>query len=107
MSAHLIFLFLFQGGIAFGFSYVIIRVMMGGLKDDSRQRMVAGLGKIRLLILGSAVIFPLAMFSAYYKSLPEGQPVSLAVWPAIWILVILLALVGGITIGMRFKEVTK
>lgn len=103
MSAHLIFLFLFQGGIAFGFSYFIVRVMMGGLGDHARKRMVAAIRKIRLLILGTAVIFPLAMFSAYYKSLPEEQPISLAIWPAIWILVILLALAGGLSMGMRYR----
>ncbi len=107
MSAHLIFLFLFQGGIAFAFSYFIVRVLLGGLDVDGRRRMVAGIRKIRMLILGASILFPLAMFAAYYKSLPAEQPVSLAIWPAVWILVILLALVTGLTWGMRTNPVEK
>ena len=103
MSAHLIFLFFFQGGLAFAFSYFLVKVLLGGLDDERHKRMVRGIKMIRLLVIFSGLILPLAMFGAYYKSLPEGQSVALAIWPAVWILVILLALVIGITIGMRSK----
>ena len=80
---------------------------MDNITEQARERTVAGMRKIRLLILGTSVIFPLAMFSAYYKSLPDGQPVSLAIWPAVWILVILMALAGGMTMGMRYHQPTQ
>jgi hypothetical protein len=31
------------------------------------------------------------MFLAYYKSLPDGEPTTIALWPAIWIFMILAA----------------
>jgi len=101
MSAHLIFLFFFQGGLAFAFSYFIVRVLLGGLDQDRRVQMIQGMRKIRLMVIFASLILPVAMFGAYYKSLPEGQSVALAVWPAVWILVIMAALVTGISLGMR------
>jgi hypothetical protein len=43
------------------------------------------------------------LFAAYYKSLPEGKPVSLAVWPGVWMLIILLAVILALTVAMRGK----
>jgi hypothetical protein len=107
MSAHLIFLFFFQGGLAFAFSYFIVRVMVTGLNQDGRDRMIKGMNKIMLLGILASVVLPLAMFGAYYKSLPEGQSIALAIWPAIWILVIMVALLIGISMGMRAKPNNK
>lgn len=103
MSAHLIFLFFFQGGLAFAFSYFIVKVVLSGLDADTHKRMIQGMQKIRLVVIFSSLVFPLAMFGAYFKSLPEGQSVALAIWPAIWILVIMLALIVGISVGMRTR----
>ena len=103
MSAHLIFLFFFQGGLAFAFSYFIVRVLLGGLDADAHKRMIHGMQKIRLLVIFASLVLPLAMFGAYYKSLPEGQSVPLAIWPAVWILVIMLALIVGISVGMHTR----
>ena len=103
MSAHLIFLFFFQGGLAFAFSYFIVRVLVTGLDQVGRDRLVKGMNKIMVLGILASVILPLAMFGAYYKSLPEGQSIALAIWPAIWILVIMVALLIGTSMGMRAK----
>lgn len=100
MSVHLIFLFLFQGGLAFAFTYFIARVLLGGADQDG-SRMAGGIRKIRLVVLGSALVLPLAMFAAYYKSLPEDASTSLALWPAAWILVILLAVVAALSLALQ------
>ncbi len=107
MSTNLIFLFFFQGGLAFAFSYFIVRVMVTGLDQDSRKRMRKGMNKIMLMGVLASIVLPLAMFGAYYKSLPEGQSIALAIWPAVWILVIMVALLTGISMGMRAKPTNK
>jgi hypothetical protein len=107
MSTNLIFLFFFQGGLAFAFSYFIMRVMVTGLDQDGRDRMIKGMKKVTLLGILASVVLPLAMFGAYYKSLPEGQSIALAIWPAVWILVIMVALLIGISMGMRAKPPNK
>ncbi|HSH10012.1 MAG TPA: hypothetical protein VK995_06460 [Oceanipulchritudo sp.] len=101
MGVHLIFLFLFQGGLAFAFTYFIARILLGGSEGEGRKRMIGGMRKIRLIVFAMAVILTPSMFFAYYKSLPEGQPVSLAVWPAVWILVILLAVILALQIALH------
>ncbi len=101
MSVHLIFLFLFQGGLAFAFSYFIARVLVDGAVGESRSSMLRGICKIRLVVVISSVVLPLVMFAAYYKSLPEDASVSLALWPAAWILVILLSVVAALTLAMQ------
>ncbi|MEX0326059.1 MAG: hypothetical protein AB3N33_08235 [Puniceicoccaceae bacterium] len=103
MSAHLIFLFLFQSGLAFAFSYFITRILLGGNEGSSRESMLTGIRKIRLVVAAFTVILPLAMFFAYMKSLPEGKSLSLAVWPAVWIFMILAAVILALTMAMRSK----
>ena len=103
MSAHLIFLFIFQSGLAFAFSFFITRVLLGGNEGESRESLLVGIRKIRLVVLASAVLLPPAMFLAYYKSLPEGESISLAIWPAVWILMILLAVIGALSLAMQRK----
>jgi hypothetical protein len=105
MSFHLLFLFIFQSGLAFAFSYFITRVLLGGHGGDSRESMIAGIRKIRWVVAASALILPPAMFYAYYKSLPEGQSIALAIWPAVWILMILLAVMLALTVAMMRKPV--
>lgn len=103
MSAHLIFLFLFQSGLAFAFSYFITRILLGGNEGPARESMLTGIRKIRLIVAVSAVILPLAMFVAYKQSLPEGQSLALAVWPAVWIFMILLAVILALSLAMWAK----
>ena len=107
MSFHLLFLFVFQGAIAFAFTYVIARVLLGGIDGEARRGMLKGMARIRLLILVCALILPAAMFAAYFKSLPEGQPTSVALLPAIWILLILLALLGALSLAMWQKPMSR
>lgn len=91
MPAHLVFLFLFQSGLAFAFSYFICRLILRGSNTASRPGLLRIVRRVRSLFLIAAFILPPAMFMAYYKSLPEGEPGSIAAWPAVWMLLILLA----------------
>jgi hypothetical protein len=100
MPVHLIFLFLFQSSLAFAFSYFIARIILSGSKDSTRQRVERGLRVIRRIVVALALVLPFLMFIAYYQSLPEGQPTSLAVWPAAWIFMILAAVAIAITIAL-------
>jgi hypothetical protein len=104
MSANLIFLFLFQSGLAFAFSYFITRILLGGHEGDSVDSMKAGIKKVRWVVVASALVLPAAMFVAYFKSLPEGQSIALAIWPAVWILMILLAVILALTLAMRKRD---
>jgi cytochrome bd-type quinol oxidase subunit 2 len=104
MPVHLIFLFFFQGGLAFMFTFVLATVLLKTRDSESRERAVRGIRRIRLIILGATAILPVAMFAAYYGSLPEGKSYTVALWPAAWILVILLAVVAALTIAIRKKE---
>jgi len=103
MGVHLIFLFLFQSGLAFAFSYFIVRVLLGGNEGESRDRLLRGIRKMQWIAAGLAVVMAPAMFFAYLKSLPEGQSISLAVWPAVWILMILLAVILALGMASRRK----
>lgn len=91
MPAHLVFLFLFQSGLAFAFSFFICRLILRGADSARRPSLLRIVRRIRIIFLSAALILPPAMFLAYYKSLPEGEPGSIAAWPAVWMLLILLA----------------
>ncbi len=104
MPVHLIFLFFFQGGLAFMFTYVLATVLLKTRDRDSRQQAIRGIRRIRLIILGAMLVLPVAMFAAYYGSLPEGKSYTVALWPAAWILVILLAVAIALTIAIRKKS---
>ena len=101
MSPHLIFLFLFQGGLAFAFSYFIVRVLLGGSDPAGRENILKGMKTIRKLLIVCTLILPAAMFAAYFKSLPEDASISLAVWPAVWIFVIMAALIAAMSMAMN------
>lgn len=99
MPFHLIFLFLLQSGLAFAFSFFIVRIILGGSEGESREKSRTVIRKTRNVVLGFSVILPPVMFFAYYKSLPPGQSTSLAVWPAAWILMILGAVVLALSVA--------
>jgi hypothetical protein len=101
MPVHLIFLFLFQSGLAFAFSYFIARIVLSGARESSREGLLRGIRMVRLIVGGLCLILPVLMFVAYYQSLPEGKPASLALWPAAWIFMILGAVVAALTLAMR------
>ncbi|MFO7723965.1 MAG: hypothetical protein R6V45_00330 [Oceanipulchritudo sp.] len=101
MPVHLIFLFLFQSGLAFAFSYFIARIVLGGVDKEAPEGIKRGIRIIRRIACGACLILPPLMFLAYFQSLPEGQPAALAVWPAAWILMILAAVVLALTIALH------
>lgn len=86
------------------FTYVLASVLLQTRDADSRQRAVHGIRKIRLIIIGASLLLPVAMFAAYYGSLPEGKSYTVALWPAAWILVILLAVILALSIAIRRKD---
>ncbi|HKJ91451.1 MAG TPA: hypothetical protein VJ960_09990 [Oceanipulchritudo sp.] len=101
MPVHLIFLFLFQSGLAFAFSYFIARIVLGGSEKDPPERIKRGIRTVRRIAAGACLILPPLMFIAYFQSLPEGKPTALAIWPAAWILMILAAVVLALSIALR------
>lgn len=103
MPVHLLFLFLFQSALAFAFSYFIARVIISGSEDDSRDTLIRGISKVRNIALVGAFVLPAAMFVAYYNSLPEGKPATIALWPAGWIFMIMLAVVLALSLAGRGK----
>lgn len=104
MPAHLIFLFLFQSALAFAFSYFIARIIISGSEQESRDKLLRGIGRIRNIALAGTVILPAAMFVAYYNSLPEGKPATIALWPAGWIFMIMLAVVLALSLAARGRK---
>ncbi|NDV60861.1 hypothetical protein G0Q06_00175 [Puniceicoccales bacterium CK1056] len=98
MSFHLIFLFLFQSGLAFAFSYFIAKIVLTGCDEESLPKLRRGLRWIALLTLACSIALPPVMFFAYYKALPEGKPANIALWPAVWIFMILGAVVLALSL---------
>jgi hypothetical protein len=98
MSFHLIFLFLFQSGLAFAFSYFIAKIVVSGCEEESLPGLRRGLRWIALITLACSIALPPVMFYAYYKALPEGKPASIALWPAVWIFMILAAVVIALSL---------
>ena len=63
--------------------------------------MQGGIRKICLGLGGLSLILPVALFAAYYGSLPEGEPIALAIWPAAWMASILLSLILSMSLAMQ------
>ena len=100
MPTYLLFLFLFQGGLAFVFTYFIAILILKGSADGDSQKSLKVIRKLRNSISIGAILIPLAMFVAFYKSLPEDQPTNVAIWPALWIFVILASVVLALTVAI-------
>lgn len=83
------------------FSFVLASVLLNNRDSESRQRIARGVRWVRAIALGSSAVLPVAMFAAYYGSLPEGQSYTVALWPAAWILVILMAIVIALSIAIH------
>jgi hypothetical protein len=101
MPTHIVFLFLFQAGLAFAFSFFITRLLVHGSKRNSSSGLLRIIRRIRIGFCVAAIILPPAMFFAYFKSLPEGQPTSIALWPAAWIFLILAAVPTALWLASR------
>ena len=103
MPFHLIFLFLFQSGLALAFTYFISRVLLGSAEGENPERVKAGMRKVSIGVGVLMIFLPVVMFFAYFKSLPEGKSFTLALWPALWIFMILLGIVLGIVLALVRK----
>jgi len=101
MPVHLLFLFVFQSGLAFAFTLFIAKILLKGESDAGPLHLIAGMRKLRNIIAVVTLILPPAMFFAYYHSLPDGQSTGVAIWPSAWIFMILLALVLALTVAMN------
>jgi len=101
MSGHLILLFLFRAGLTGAFTFFLTRVVVAGSRGPARQRTLRGVERARNAAAGAALLIPLLMFIAFWKSLPEGEQLITAVLPAVWIFMILLAVVLGLTFAIR------
>jgi cytochrome bd-type quinol oxidase subunit 2 len=100
MPVHLLFLFLLQSGLAFAFSFFIARILLNGSKAEGRDKLLAAIRIVRKVVAALALILSPALFFAYYNSLPEGQSAVLALWPAVWIFLILAAVVLALTLAI-------
>ncbi len=103
MSGQLILLFLFQAGLALAFTWFIARVLLGDAAGEARARLRRVLERFRLAVLALALVLPVVLFAVYARSLPEDQPVTLALWPAGWLLLILAGVAGGLTLALRAR----
>lgn len=100
MPVHLLFLFFLQCGLAFVFTYFIARILLKGNQETDSASTISAMRKVRNIITVITVIIPPAMFAAYYQSLPQDQSTAVAIWPSVWIFLILLALVLALTFAM-------
>lgn len=108
MPIHLIFLFLFQSGLAFAFSYFIARVLLNGSQPENLDTFLRGLRFVRNLVMAICLVLPPVVFLAYFKSLPEDKSASVALWPAAWVFVILAAVVAALSIApLRPKQASR
>lgn len=101
MPAHLLFLFIFQSGLAFAFTWFIARVILSGSTEEGRLALQSGMRKVRLIVVILTCVLTPAFFFAYLKSLPEGKSWTLAAWPAAWICMILLSVVIALSLVIR------
>jgi len=94
MSVHLIFLFVFQSGLGFAFAYFITSVIA---KESEGNTILM----VRNILIGINLFFTAFAFLVYKKSLPEGESIKTAVWPAMWIFVVTSGIILGITFAFR------
>lgn len=95
----LLLVFLFQSGLAYAFSYFVCRMVTGD--PDARADTKIVLLKVRTGFIFLSLLLPSAMFLAFWFSLPEGRPATMAALPALWLFLILAAVVVAITRAVR------
>ncbi|MCC5834928.1 MAG: hypothetical protein JJU20_09370 [Opitutales bacterium] len=93
MPFFLVFVFLMMSGIAFVFAWFFAEVVFRDSPDRSLQRFRNGLALFTL-------VFPNVSFGLYYASLPEGESWVTAFYPALWIFMVLGAIVLGVTVAL-------
>lgn len=89
MSPFLILLFGFQSALALAFTFFITRLLLKGVTPEeipaTRKRL------FWVLVGGGAfvVTIPLLVLLAFIASLPEGESIAIAIWPAVWVAMIM------------------
>jgi len=104
MPVMLVVLFLFQGGLAFAFSYFVCTMV---LADEEGFRTAAGIvRKVRTATIGFCVLFPPLLYLVFLKSLPADEPTNVAFWPALWMLILLVSVALALTVALK-RSATK
>lgn len=97
MPFFLVFVFLLMSGIAFVFAWFFSEVVFRESPDRSLRRFRNGLALFTL-------VFPNVSFALYYASLPAGESWLTAFYPALWILIMLVAIIIGMTVGLARRN---
>jgi hypothetical protein len=103
MSGFLLLLFVFQSGLACAFTFFITRLVLQGGQDGGGAAQRKPLPYGWLLGCGAAAscIIPLLVFGAFLASLPEDAERSIAVWPAVWVAMIMFGGWTGAALAIR------
>lgn len=99
MSGFLLLLFLFQSGLAFAFTLFLVRLICRGTPDEELNKTARGLRWFRNGVAIFSLIIPLLVFLAFWASLPPDAEMMTAVWPAVWIAMILAAITMALAVG--------
>lgn len=91
----LLVVFLFQSGLAYAFSYFVCLMVIGEPENFHQTRSI--LLKVRTGVVFLAIIFPSALFLAFWFSLPDDRPVTMAALPALWLFMIITSVGVAIT----------
>lgn len=93
MPFFLVFVFLLMSGIAFVFAWFFAEVVFRESPDRSIKRFRTGLVLF-------ALVFPAMSFGLYYASLPEGQSWVTAFYPALWLFMVITAIIAGMSVAI-------
>lgn len=93
MPFFLVFVFLLMSGIAFVFAWFFAEVVFRDSPKRSLQRFRTGLAVF-------AMVFPFIAYGLYYASLPEGESWVTAFYPALWLFMIIAAIVAGMSVAL-------
>lgn len=94
MPFHLIFVFLLMSSLAFAFAWFFAGILF-------RESPVRNVRRFRNGLAVFTLAFPPVAFALYHASLPEGESWITAFYPALWIAMVLGAMVLGITFARR------
>lgn len=94
LSPGLLFLFVFQAVMAGGLAWLLGRWLGPELQPQHRRR-------IRQALFGAWLCLPGLLYLIFRHALPEGQDPTLPLQPAVWMAMILSALLLGWALGSR------
>lgn len=97
MPIYLVFVFLLMSGIAFAGAWFFTESVF----RESPQR---SLLMFRNGLTLFALIFPVAIYGVYFASLPAGETWITAFYPALWIFMVLIAVVLGMTVALARRD---